>query len=90
MICRSCGCMFRNPQGDSAGRLIDAAGLKGLRVGGASVSDVHANFLVSDGTASAADVMTLAARVRAGVAEKSGVELQFEVKLLGEWPDEQP
>ena len=88
--CRSCGCMFRNPQGDSAGRLIDAAGLKGLRVGGASVSDVHANFLVSDGTASAADVMTLAARVRAGVAEKSGVELQFEVKFLGEWPDEQP
>lgn len=82
--------MFRNPQGDSAGRLIDAAGLKGLRVGGASVSDVHANFLVSDGTASAADVMTLAARVRAGVAEKSGVELQFEVKFLGEWPDEQP
>ncbi|MEJ5297788.1 MAG: UDP-N-acetylmuramate dehydrogenase, partial [Armatimonadota bacterium] len=85
---RSCGCMFRNPQSDSAGRLIDAAGLKGLREGGAQVSDRHANFIVVSPGATASDVRRLAEKVRRLVQERHGVTLEYEVKLLGEWPDE--
>jgi UDP-N-acetylmuramate dehydrogenase len=81
----SAGSVFRNPPGDSAGRLIEAAGLKGLRVGGAVVSDKHANFIVNDQKGSAADVRTLAERVQAEVAARVGVELQFEIEFVGDW-----
>jgi UDP-N-acetylmuramate dehydrogenase len=81
----SAGSVFRNPPGDSAGRLIDEAGLKGLRIGGAVVSEKHANFIVNDQKGTAADVRRLAERVRAEVAQRFGVELQFEVEFLGDW-----
>ena len=81
----SAGSVFRNPPGDSAGRLIDAPGLKGLRIGGAVVSGKHANFIVNDQKGTAADVRTLAERVRAEVASRSGIELEFEVEFLGDW-----
>ncbi len=75
--------MFRNPPGDSAGRLIDAAGLKGLRVGGASVSEKHANFFQADPGAAADDVARLVGEVRRRVAEASGVDLVPELTLVG-------
>jgi UDP-N-acetylmuramate dehydrogenase len=78
----STGCWFKNPAGDSAGRLIDEAGLKGERCGGAQVSEVHANFLVNLGGASASDFITLAQRVRETVREKFGVVLEEEVRIL--------
>jgi len=81
---RSCGSVFLNPPGDFAGRLIEAAGLKGAREGGASISSVHANFIVTRGKASAADVLALVARARREVAERFGVVLETEVKLVGE------
>jgi UDP-N-acetylmuramate dehydrogenase len=81
----SAGSVFRNPPGDSAGRLIDAAGLKGLRTGGATVSEKHANFIVNDRKGTAADVRRLAERVRAEVLARHGVELQFEVEFIGDW-----
>ncbi len=77
------GSVFSNPVGDSAGRLIDAAGLKGLRVGGATVSEKHANFIVADVSATAADVRTLLDAVRRRVADTTGVVLQPEVRLVG-------
>jgi UDP-N-acetylmuramate dehydrogenase len=86
----SAGSYFRNPPGDSAGRLIDAAGLKGLRLGGASVSEKHANFLVNDRKGSAADVRRLGDRVRLEVARQFGVELEPEVVFAGEWGPEWP
>ncbi len=79
----SAGCVFKNPPGHSAGRLIDECGLKGERIGGAEVSPVHANFIVNRGGASAADVIALVRRVRARVRELKGVELQPEVLLFG-------
>ncbi len=82
----SAGSFFRNPPGDSAGRLIEAAGLKGLRAGGASVSLKHANFIVNDAHARAADIRRLAETVRARVARDFGVELVYEVQFLGDWP----
>ena len=81
----SAGSVFRNPDGDSAGRLIDAAGLKGHRIGGAVVSEKHANFIVNDQKGTAADVRRLAEHVRAVVADRHGVELQFEIEFLGDW-----
>jgi UDP-N-acetylmuramate dehydrogenase len=81
----SAGSVFRNPPGDSAGRLIDAAGLKGLRAGGAVVSEKHANFIVNDQKGTAADVRRLAERVRAEVARRFAVELEFEIEFLGDW-----
>lgn len=84
---RSCGCMFRNPEGDSAGRLIDAAGLKGQSVGAAAVSEKHANFFVVSSGATAADVKGLADLVKCRVKDKFGVDLHLEVCLLGEWPE---
>ncbi len=81
----SLGCWFRNPQGpgggDSAGRLIEAAGLKGARVGGAVVSPLHANFLVREGEATASDFLALAEKVKSAVAAKSGVALQEEIHV---------
>ena len=80
----SCGSVFRNPQGDFAGRLIEAAGLKAKRIGGASVSDKHANFIINEGDASAADIEALIEHVRAEVRTHSGVELELEVRIVGE------
>jgi UDP-N-acetylmuramate dehydrogenase len=81
----SAGSAFRNPPDDSAGRLIDEAGLKGLRVGGAAVSEKHANFIVNDQKGTASDVRRLADRVRETVAERHGIVLQEEVVFLGDW-----
>ncbi len=81
------GSCFRNPAGDFAGRLIEAAGAKGWREGAAEVSGLHANFIVNTGGASARDVATLLARVRRAVEERFGVDLQLEVHLVGEFTD---
>jgi UDP-N-acetylmuramate dehydrogenase len=81
----SAGSVFRNPTGVSAGRLIDEAGLKGTRIGGAVVSEKHANFIVNDSKGTAADVRRLAEHVQAVIAERSGAELQFEVEIIGDW-----
>jgi UDP-N-acetylmuramate dehydrogenase len=81
----SAGSVFRNPPGDSAGRLIDALGLKGHRIGGAMVSGKHANFIVNDHTGTASDVRRLAEHVRAEVRARHGVELVFEVEFVGDW-----
>jgi UDP-N-acetylmuramate dehydrogenase len=81
----SAGSVFRNPDGDSAGREIDEAGLKGTRIGGASVSEKHANFIVNDQHGTATDVRRLGDHVRAIVAERTGVELVYEVEFLGDW-----
>ncbi|MDO9445986.1 MAG: UDP-N-acetylmuramate dehydrogenase [Dehalococcoidia bacterium] len=78
------GSVFRNPEGDHAGRLIEAAGCKGLRVGGASVSTLHANFIVHDGTASTADVLGVMGEVQRRVSEQFGVRLVPEVEWWGE------
>jgi UDP-N-acetylmuramate dehydrogenase len=83
----SAGSVFRNPPGDSAGRLIDACGLKGSRVNGAAISEAHANFIVNAGGASASDVRRLAERARAAVAERFGVDLIYEVQFMGDWSD---
>jgi UDP-N-acetylmuramate dehydrogenase len=81
----SAGSVFRNPAGDSAGRLIDACGLKGARVGGATISEKHANFIVNDREATAADVRGLAEMARREVSRRFGVELTYEVQYLGDW-----
>jgi UDP-N-acetylmuramate dehydrogenase len=79
----SCGSVFRNPAGDFAGRLIESAGLKGERVGGASVSTIHANFIVTEAGARASDVLALIQRIRERVENESGVLLDTEVKVIG-------
>jgi UDP-N-acetylmuramate--alanine ligase len=85
----SAGCIFKNPPGASAGRLIEESGLKGARVGGAEVSRVHANFVVNLGGATSADVLGLIRRVRAEVRQAKGVDLQPEVLLYGrDWKEE--
>jgi len=81
---RSAGCVFRNPPGQSAGELLDRAGLKGRRVGGAEVSSVHANFIVNRDGATSADVLELAQLGRERVKELFGVELELEIQL---WPE---
>jgi UDP-N-acetylmuramate dehydrogenase len=80
----SSGCIFKNPPGDHAGRLIELAGGKGLTVGGARVSERHANYIINTGGATAADVLQLAEQVRARVQDTRGIHLELEVKLLGE------
>jgi UDP-N-acetylmuramate dehydrogenase len=77
------GSCFRNPPGDRAGRLIEAAGAKGWSEGGAAVSELHANFIVNRDNATAADVASLLARVRRAVAEQFGIELELEVHFVG-------
>ncbi|MCW3491233.1 UDP-N-acetylmuramate dehydrogenase [Dethiobacter alkaliphilus] len=77
------GSIFKNPPEDAAGRLIDAAGLKGRRSGGAMISEVHANFIVNCGNATAEDVCTLINMAKTAVAEQFGMELKLEVRLLG-------
>lgn len=78
------GSVFRNPQGDYAGRLIEQCGLKGLKIGGASVSEKHANFIVNEGTATAADIEALIELVQQKVEQMHGVKLVTEVHVLGE------
>jgi UDP-N-acetylmuramate dehydrogenase len=84
---QNAGSVFRNPPSDHAGRLIEAAGLKGRRVGSAMVSPLHANFIVTEREGRAADVRALGALVRARVAERFGVELQYEIEFVGAWED---
>lgn len=78
------GSVFRNPPGDYAARLIEASGLKGLCIGGACVSDKHANFIVNTGTATAADIEALIQKVQQTVEQESGVCLQTEVRIVGD------
>ena len=80
----SAGCIFRNPDGGKAGQLIDASGLKNSRVGAARVSDVHANFILNEGGATASEVLALVEQVRAEVLKKQGVRLETEVQIIGE------
>ena len=82
---QNAGSVFRNPPGDHAGRLIEAAGLKGHRVGTATVSTLHANFIVTDRGGRAADVRALGEVVRAGVADRFGVQLAYEIEFVGDW-----
>jgi UDP-N-acetylmuramate dehydrogenase len=81
----SAGSIFRNPPGDHAGRLVEAVGLKGHRIGGAQISPRHANFIVNVGNARAADVGALMDLMRQRVLESTGVELVSEILLIGEW-----
>ena len=84
----SAGCIFKNPPGNSAGRLIDESGLKGERVGDAEVSPVHANFIVNRGHATSADIIGLVRRIRARVKRARGIDLEPEVMLYGQdWRD---
>jgi UDP-N-acetylmuramate dehydrogenase len=80
----SCGSVFRNPPGDHAARLIEASGLKGKRLGGAQVSEKHANFIINTGNASAADIETLLLQVQGTVEQLQGVRLEPEVRIVGE------
>src|SRR3569832_817265 len=77
------GSTFKNPPGNSAWKLVDAAGCRGLRVGGAQVSEMHCNFLINTGEATAADIETLGETVRTRGKENSGIELQWEIKRSG-------
>ena len=80
----SAGCVFKNPPNDSAGRVVEAAGLKGAHVGDAEVSRKHANFIVNQGHATAKDVLALIRKVRAQVVRKTGVKLDLELKVVGQ------
>ncbi|MES9934862.1 MAG: UDP-N-acetylmuramate dehydrogenase [Sedimenticola sp.] len=80
----SCGSVFRNPEGDHAARLIEAAGLKGTVIGGACVSEKHANFIINTGDARASDIEQLIELVRTRVEEMSGIRLRTEVHIVGE------
>lgn len=81
----SMGSMFKNPPGDFAGRLIEAAGLKGARIGAAEISPLHANFFINHGQTRAEDVLALIRLAQQTVAEKFGVTLELEIELVGEW-----
>ena len=81
----SMGSMFKNPQGDAAGRLIEAAGLKGTRIVTAEVSPIHGNFFINHGQTKASDIRALIELVQEKVREHSGVELELEVELVGDW-----
>ncbi|MBL9154068.1 MAG: UDP-N-acetylmuramate--L-alanine ligase [Verrucomicrobiales bacterium] len=83
-IAASAGCIFKNPEGIGAGRLIDEMGLKNSGVGAARVSDVHGNFIVNDGNASAVEVLDLIARIKAEARERRGIELETEVQIIGQ------
>lgn len=80
----SCGSVFTNPPGDHAARLIEAAGLKGFRIGGASVSTKHANFIINHGEATAADLERLIAHVQSVIEQRTGIRLEPEVRIVGE------
>jgi UDP-N-acetylmuramate dehydrogenase len=78
------GSVFRNPPGEHAAKLIEGCGLKGKRIGGAMVSDKHANFIVNTGGATAADIENLIENVRATVLKQTGIELRPEVRIVGD------
>ena len=82
---KNCGSVFKNPAGDSAGRLVQAAGLKGMREGAAVISQMHGNFIVNEGGATAADVAKLIDRARVEVKRRFNIELEPEVELVGRW-----
>lgn len=81
----NCGSVFKNPDGDHAARLIEAAGLKGFAIGGAKISEQHANFIVNEGDASGADILGLIRRAQRVVKEQFDIELEPEVRMIGEW-----
>jgi UDP-N-acetylmuramate dehydrogenase len=80
--------MFKNPAGDFAGRLVEAAGMKGVRIGAAEISRRHANFFLNLGGASADDVARLLIEARRRVRQAFGVELELEIELIGEWNED--
>jgi UDP-N-acetylmuramate dehydrogenase len=82
---KNCGSVFKNPPGDSAGRLVQAAGLKGAREGAAAVSTLHGNFIVNEGGATAKDVRKLIEHVMAEVKRRFGAQLEPEVEMVGRW-----
>ena len=84
----SCGSVFKNPQGDYAARLIEASGLKGYKIGGAVVSEKHSNFIINEKNAKASDVESLIEYIQLTVADKFNVQLQPEVKIVGEYCNE--
>ena len=79
----SAGCIFKNPASIPAGKLIDELGLKGTRVGGASVSEIHGNFIVNDGSATAEDVLNLIDLLKKRARQSRGIELKTEVQIIG-------
>ena len=81
----SMGSMFKNPEGDAAGRLIEAAGLKGTRIGNAEVSPIHANFFINHGRCTASDIRALIILVQQQVQERFGVRLELEIEMVGTW-----
>jgi UDP-N-acetylenolpyruvoylglucosamine reductase len=85
-VAASAGCIFKNPGGISAGRLIDELGLKNSSIGGARVSEVHANFIVNDGGATAAEILSLIGKIRERARAERGIELETEVSIIGEDP----
>jgi UDP-N-acetylmuramate dehydrogenase len=84
----TCGSVFKNPPGDYAGHLIEAAGLKGASRGNAEISPVHANFIVNHGEAAAADIYALISLAREKVKSEFGVDLELEIQLVGAWDAE--
>ena len=78
------GSIFKNPEGDNAGRLIEEVGFKGKKVGGALVSEAHANYIVNSDSATAIDVLSLMAQIRDAVFSKKGIVLEPEIKVIGE------
>lgn len=78
---RNCGCVFKNPRGVSAGALIDRAGLKGLRIGGAVISEKHANFIIAEGDCKSRDVVRLIDAIKERVKEQFGIELELEIEI---------
>jgi len=81
----SMGSMFKNPSGDYAGRLMEAAGLKGARIGNAEISPLHGNFFINHADTEAEDILALIQLVQRTVKEKQGVKLELEIELIGEW-----
>ena len=81
----SMGSMFKNPNGDYAGKLIEASGLKGARIGNAEISPLHGNFFVNHANTKATDIFALIQLVQKTVKEKQGVDLELEIELIGEW-----
>jgi UDP-N-acetylmuramate dehydrogenase len=80
---RTAGCVFKNPPGERAGKLIDEAGLKGMQVGGAQVSPMHANYLINAGGATAREMLEIIQLVRTRVMDSYGVNLELEIKVIG-------
>src|SRR5579859_4384840 len=82
---KNCGSVFKNPPGDSAGRLVQAAGLKGMREGAAVISDMHGNFIINEGGAKAKDVRALIDRAKAEIKRRFNLEIETEVEMVGRW-----